>query len=69
MVVGGESGLSLAFFFGDEFASLAPFLGDAVAAVENSVVREAIERVKQGHAAQGFNNKFNKAYHSHSKTR
>jgi len=42
---------------------------DAVAAVENSVVREAIERVKQGHAAQGFNNKFNKAYHSHSKTR
>ena len=42
---------------------------DAVTAVENSVVREAIERVKQGHAAQGFNNKFNKAYHSHSKTR
>lgn len=42
---------------------------DAVATVENSVVREAIERVKQGHAAQGFNNKFNKAYHSHSKTR
>jgi hypothetical protein len=42
---------------------------DAVAAVENSVVRDAIERVKQGHAAQGFNNKFNKAYHSHSKTR
>lgn len=42
---------------------------DAVAAVDNSVVREAIERVKQGNAAQGFNNKFNKAYHSHSKTR
>jgi hypothetical protein len=42
---------------------------DAVSAVENPIVRAAIERVKQGHAAQGFKNKFDKAYHSHSKTR
>ena len=41
---------------------------EAVAAVENPVVRAAIERVKQGHAAQGFKNHFDKAYHSHSKT-
>jgi hypothetical protein len=42
---------------------------DAVAAVENPIVREAIERIKHGHAAEGFKNKFDKAYHSHSKTR
>jgi len=42
---------------------------DAVEAVENPIVRAAIERVKHGHAAQGFKNKFDKAYHSHSKTR
>lgn len=42
---------------------------DAVAAVENPIVRAAIERVKHGHAAEGFKNKFDKAYHSHSKTR
>ncbi len=42
---------------------------DAVGAVENPIVRAAIERVKHGHAAQGFKNKFDKAYHSHSKTR
>jgi hypothetical protein len=42
---------------------------DAVAAVENPIVRASIERVKQGNAAQGFKNKFDKAYHSHSKTR
>jgi hypothetical protein len=42
---------------------------DALSAVENPVVRAAIERVKQGNAAQGFKNKFDKAYHSHSKTR
>ena len=32
-VVGGEPGLALSFFFGDEFGSLASFLVDAVAAV------------------------------------
>jgi hypothetical protein len=42
---------------------------DAVAAVDNPFVREAIERIKHGHAAEGFKNKFDKAYHSHSKTR
>lgn len=42
---------------------------EAVAMVENPVVRAAIERVKHGHAAQGFKNGFDKAYHSHSKTR
>lgn len=42
---------------------------DAVGAVENPIVRAAIERVKHGHAAGGFKNKFDKAYHSHSKTR
>jgi hypothetical protein len=42
---------------------------DAAAAVENPIVREAIERVRHGHAAEGFKNKFDKAYHSHSKTR
>jgi hypothetical protein len=42
---------------------------DAVGAVENPIVRAAIERVKHGQAAQGFKNKFDKAYHSHSKTR
>jgi hypothetical protein len=42
---------------------------DAVSAVENPIVREAIERVRHGHAAEGFKNKFDKAYHSHSKTR
>jgi hypothetical protein len=31
-VVGGEPGLALAFFFGDEFCSLTAFLVDAVAA-------------------------------------
>ena len=33
MVGGGEPGLALAFFFGDEFGSFASFLVDAVAAV------------------------------------
>jgi hypothetical protein len=42
---------------------------EAVGAVENPIVRAAIERVKHGHAAEGFKNKFDKAYHSHSKTR
>jgi len=42
---------------------------DALAAVENPIVRAAIERVKHGHAAEVFKNKFDKAYHSHSKTR
>ncbi|HXM46897.1 MAG TPA: hypothetical protein VN956_03440 [Pyrinomonadaceae bacterium] len=42
---------------------------DAVGAVENPIVRAAIERVKHGQGAQGFKNKFDKAYHSHSKTR
>lgn len=42
---------------------------DAVSAIENPIVRAAIERVKHGNAAQGFKNKFDKAYHSHSKTR
>jgi hypothetical protein len=42
---------------------------DAVGAVENPIVRAAIERVKHGNAAAGFKNKFDKAYHSHSKTR
>jgi hypothetical protein len=32
-VVGGEPGLALAFFFGDEFGSLAAFLVDAVASI------------------------------------
>ena len=32
-VVGGEPGLALSLFFGDEFGSLAPFLVDAVATV------------------------------------
>lgn len=41
---------------------------EAVAKVDNPVVRAAIERVKQGNAAQGFKNHFDKAYHSHSKT-
>jgi hypothetical protein len=43
--------------------------GEAISAVENPIVRAAIERVKHGHAAEGFKNKFDKAYHSHSKTR
>jgi hypothetical protein len=42
---------------------------DAMGAVENPIVRAAIERVKHGHAAEGFKNRFDKAYHSHSKTR
>jgi len=42
---------------------------DALEAVENPIVRAAIERVKHGNAAEGFKNKFDKAYHSHSKTR
>ena len=33
MVVGGELGLALAFFFGDEFGAFAAFGVDAVAAV------------------------------------
>jgi hypothetical protein len=32
-VVGGEQGLALSFFVGDEFGALAPFLSDAVASV------------------------------------
>lgn len=40
---------------------------DAIATVENPVVRAAIERVKQGHAAQGFKNMFDKT--THDKTR
>jgi len=42
---------------------------EAIGAVEHPIVRAAIERVKHGHAAEGFKNKFDKAYHSHSKTR
>ena len=42
---------------------------EAVEAVDNPIVRAAIERVKHGHAAESFKNKFDKAYHSHSKTR
>lgn len=41
---------------------------DAVAAVENPLVREAILRVKHGQAAQGFVHGYDKAYHSHSST-
>ena len=33
LVVGGEPGLALAFFFGDELGSLVAFLGDAVLSV------------------------------------
>ena len=33
LVVGGEPGLALSFFFGDEFGSLAAFLVHAVAAI------------------------------------
>lgn len=55
---------------GDPFGfTLDKLNADAMAAVENPIVRAAIERVKQGHASQGFKNKFDKAYHSHSKTR
>ena len=32
-VVGGESGLALSFFFGDEFGSLASFSGDPLASI------------------------------------
>jgi hypothetical protein len=41
---------------------------DAVAAVQNPLVREAILRVKHGQAAQGFVHGYDKAYHSHSST-
>jgi hypothetical protein len=41
---------------------------DAVAAVQNPLVREAILRVKHGQAAQGFAHGYDKAYHSHSST-
>jgi hypothetical protein len=32
-VVGGEPGLASSFFFGDEFGSLASFLGDPLASI------------------------------------
>jgi hypothetical protein len=55
---------------GDPFGfTLDKLNADAAAAVENPIVRAAIERIKHGHAAEGFKNKFDKAYHSHSKTR
>ena len=41
---------------------------DAVAAVQNPLVREAILRVKHGQVAQGFVHGYDKAYHSHSST-
>lgn len=41
---------------------------EALANVENPIVRAAIERVKHGHVAQGFTNRYDKAYHSHSST-
>jgi hypothetical protein len=41
---------------------------DAVASVQNPLVRAAILRVKHGQAAQGFTHGYDKAYHSHSST-
>jgi hypothetical protein len=41
---------------------------DAVAAVQNPLVRAAILRVKHGKTAQGFAHGYDKAYHSHSST-
>jgi hypothetical protein len=41
---------------------------DALAAVQNPHVRNAILRVKQGRAEQGFVHDYDKAYHSHSST-
>lgn len=41
---------------------------DAVGAVENPIIRDAILRVKHGQESQGFTNAYDKAYHSHSKT-
>ena len=53
----------------DPFAfSLDDLHADAVAAVDNPVVRAAILRVKQGKVEQGFTHDYNRAYHSHTKT-
>ncbi len=41
---------------------------DAMASVQNPLVRDAILRVKHGQAAQGFTHGYDKAYHSHSST-
>lgn len=41
---------------------------DAVAAIQNPHVRNAILRVKQGRTEQGFAQAYDKAYHSHSST-
>ena len=47
---------------------LADIHADALANIESPVVRAAIERVKHGHVEQGFTNRYDKAYHSHSST-
>ncbi len=53
----------------DPFAfSLDDLHADAVAAVDNPVVRAAILRVKQGKVEQGFTHAYNRAYHSHTRT-
>ena len=41
---------------------------EALANVDNPIVRAAIERVKHGHVADGFTTAFDKAYHSHART-
>ena len=53
----------------DPFAfSLDDLHAEAVAMVDNPVVRAAILRVKQRKVEQGFNHEYNRAYHSHTKT-
>ena len=48
--------------------SLENLRAEAAAQVQNPHVRRSILRVKQGKTEEGFTNRFDKAYHSHSKT-